>query len=144
MAKIINLSEAASLGIHAMVLIAQHKTYVKVNDLADQFGASRNHLAKVLQRVAKVGYLRSVSGPGGGFMLSKPANQISILDIYEAIEGRIDLPECPLDRPLCPFNMCLMSNLLSDVTTSVREYFKNSTLEKFANSDYKKEAVSSF
>jgi len=139
MAKLIHLSEAASLGIHAMVLIAQQNNHVKVNDLAEQIGASRNHLAKVLQQVVKFGYLKSVRGPGGGFMLNKSAGQISILDIYEAIEGRIEMPDCPLDRPLCPFNMCLMSNLLSDVTKTVREYFQNSTLEKFANSDYKKQ-----
>ncbi len=138
MAKIIHLSEAASLGIHAMVLIAQQDTQVKVNDLAEQIGASRNHLAKVLQQVVKFGYLRSVRGPGGGFRLNKPVSQISILDIYEAIEGKIEMPDCPLDRPLCPFNMCLMSNLLTDVTTTVREYFKNSTLEGFTSKEYKK------
>lgn len=138
MAKIIHLSEAASLGIHAMVLIAQQDKHVKVNDLAEQIGASRNHLAKVLQQVVKFGYLKSVRGPGGGFMLNKPVSQISILEIYEAIEGKIEMPDCPLDRPLCPFNMCLMSNLLKDVTTNVREYFQNSTLERFASREYKK------
>ncbi len=138
MAKLIHLSEAASLGIHAMVLIAQQETHVKVHDLAEQIGASRNHLAKVLQQVVKFGYLRSVRGPGGGFLLNKPVSQISILDIYEAIEGKIEIPVCPLVRPLCPFNMCLMSNILKDVTTNVRDYFQNSTLEKFVNREYKK------
>lgn len=131
MAKLVHFSEAASLGLHAMVLIAKSDNHVNVNSIAGEMGASKNHLAKVLQQLVKHGFLKSVRGPSGGFILSKPANKISILELYEAIEGRIDLPECPLDRQICPFNKCLMSGLVTDVTMQFKKYFEEQSLEDF-------------
>ncbi len=131
MAKLVHFSEAASLALHAMVLIAKSENMVNVNSVAEEMGASRNHLAKVLQQLVKHGYLKSVRGPSGGFVLSKPAGQMTILEIYEAIEGRIDVPECPLDRQICPFNKCLMNGLVTDVTLQFKKYFGEQTLEDF-------------
>ncbi len=131
MAKLVHFSEAASLALHAMVLIAKSDKHVNVNTLAEQMGASRNHLAKVLQQLVKYNFLRSVRGPSGGFVLNKKPSEITILDIYEAIEGKIDVQECPLDRQICPFNKCLMGGLVKDVTLQFKDYFKEQTLEMF-------------
>ncbi len=131
MAKLVHFSEAASLALHAMVLIAKSDNHINVNSIAEEMGASRNHLAKVLQQLVKHNYLRSVRGPSGGFILNKPADEISILEIYEAIEGIIDVPECPLDRKICPFDKCLMNGLVNDVTMQFKNYFKEQSLEDF-------------
>ncbi len=131
MAKLVHFSEAASLALHAMVLIAKSENHINVNSLAEEMGASRNHLAKVLQQLVKQGYLKSVRGPSGGFVLSKPSEEISVLEIYEAIEGRIDVPECPLDRKICPFDKCLMNGLVNDVTMQFKNYFQEQSLEDF-------------
>jgi len=131
MAKIVQLSEAASLAIHSMVLIAKSDTHINVNILAQEMGASRNHLAKVLQQLVKHNYLKSVRGPSGGFVLNAKPAELTLLDIYEAIEGRIDVPECPLDRQICPFDKCLMGGMVKSVTNQFKEYFGNQTLDKF-------------
>jgi Rrf2 family protein len=133
MARLVQLSEAASLGLHSMVLIAQAGHHVNVNVLSERMGASRNHLAKVLQLLVKHNFLRSVRGPNGGFVLNKPPSDITILDIYEAIEGRIDTPQCPMDKQVCPFNKCLMGGLVRDVTLQFKSYFEKQTLERFIN-----------
>ncbi len=131
MAKLVHFSEAASLALHAMVLIAKSNGYINVSSIASEMGASRNHLAKILQQLVKHGYLKSVRGPSGGFVLSKKPDGISILEIYESIEGRIDLPECPLDRKICPFDKCLMNGLVTEVTQQFKTYFQEQTLEDF-------------
>lgn len=133
MAKLVHLSEAASLAIHAMVLIAQSKNHINVNKLAVRMEASRNHLAKVLQQLVKYEFLRSVRGPNGGFLLNKDAATINLLDIYEAIEGSIDVAECPLGKQICPFNKCLMGGLIRNVTSQCKDYFASQTLDIFIN-----------
>ncbi|NLM93903.1 MAG: Rrf2 family transcriptional regulator, partial [Bacteroidales bacterium] len=104
--------------------------------LAEEMGASRNHLAKVLQQLVKFNYLKSVRGPNGGFKMNKPPAEISILNIYEAIEGKIETPECPLDRPICPFDKCLMGGLIKDVTLQFKAYFEEQTLDKYIPQNY--------
>ncbi len=133
MAKLVQLSEASSLALHAMVLISKSPNHINVNVLANRMGASRNHLAKVLQQLVKYNFLRSVRGPNGGFVLGKPASDITILDIYEAIEGSLDVTECPLDKQVCPFNKCLMGGLIKDVTLQFKAYFQSQTLDMFVN-----------
>ncbi len=136
MAKIVHLSEAASLAIHAMVLIAKSDTHINVNILSQEMGASRNHLAKVLQQLVKFNYLKSVRGPSGGFVLNVHPSELTILDIYQAIEGKIETPQCPLDRQICPFDKCLMGGMVKSVTDQFRSYFESQTLEKFVNEPY--------
>ncbi len=133
MAKIVHLSEAASLAIHAMVLIAKTDTHINVNILAQEMGASRNHLAKVLQQLVKFNYLKSVRGPSGGFVLNAKPSEITLLEIYEAIEGKIEIHECPLDRQICPFDKCLMGGMVKSVTNQFKDYFHGQTLETFIN-----------
>lgn len=136
MAKIVHLSEAASLAIHAMVLIAKSDTHINVNVLAQEMGASRNHLAKVLQQLVKFNYLKSVRGPSGGFVLNMHPSELTILDIYQAIEGKIETSQCPLDRQICPFDKCLMGGMVKNVTDQFKSYFEGQTLEKFVNEPY--------
>ncbi len=129
MSKVVQLSEASSIAIHAMVLIARSKEHINVNRIAELTGSSRNHLAKVMQRLVKEGFVRSTRGPAGGFVLNKNMDEISLLDIYECIEGPIEVGHCPLDRPVCPFDKCLMGGIVHDTTKQIKDYFKKHTIK---------------
>jgi Rrf2 family protein len=131
MSRIITLSEAASIAIHAMVLIARAEKNLNVNKIAEMTGASRNHLAKVMQRLVKDKYVKSTRGPLGGFVLLKPANEISILDIYESIEGEVVQTACPLERPVCAFDKCIMGGIMFELTGQFKHYMKKNKLSDF-------------
>ena len=90
MARIVNLTESVLIAIHSLILISQRApSILSANDLAKKSGASANTIAKVLQRLAKDKFLRSSRGPHG---------DISFLDIYEAVEGRLDINNCPFNK----------------------------------------------
>ena len=91
MASFIGISEAASLAIHSMALIAVSEERLNAGQIAKTTGASRNHLAKVLQRLVKYGFLDSNRGPKGGFVLKRDASKINLLQIYQLIEGEIEI-----------------------------------------------------
>lgn len=133
MSKLIALSEAASIGIHAMVLIAQSDEMINVLKISEQTGASKHHVAKVLQRLVKEDFLDSSRGPLGGFTLKKNPEEVSLLEIYEAIEGPIEVKECPSDYMICPFDKCLTGNIINRMTMDFKEYLRKSTLNKFCN-----------
>ena len=131
MSKIVQLSEAVSIAIHGMVLIAKADGNINVNKIAEETGSSKNHLAKVMQRLVKQGLLTSNRGPSGGFSLKKPASKITLLEIYECIEGRIESEECPQNKQICHFSKCLMGGIIKRVTDEFVEHFKSHTIQDF-------------
>jgi Rrf2 family protein len=131
MSKVVTISEAASLAIHATVLIASSDRLINVNYIAEATGASKNHLAKVMQRLGKQGIVSSSRGPNGGFKLKRKANDLTLYDIYESIEGPIENEGCPLDRPICPFDKCLMGGIIYKVTDDLKTYLQKETIDKY-------------
>jgi len=131
MAKIFSLSEAASIAIHSMVLIARSEKMMNVVKIAERTGSSKHHVAKVLQRLVKEDYLSSVRGPHGGFKLLKAPGDITLLEIYETIEGHLNVSECPMENPICPFEKCILGNVVSDMTAKFREYLNENTLDRY-------------
>lgn len=131
MSRILSLSEAASIAIHGMILVARSDKLVNVNHIAELTSSSRHHVAKVFQRLVKEDFINSNRGPSGGFSLKMDPSDISFLNIYEAIEGKIVITKCPLDKPICPFEKCIFENVIKDLTLDFRNYLEKQTLDKY-------------
>ena len=63
-------------------------------DLAEEFGLSRHHLTKIIQKLAQAGYVTTRRGGGGGAMLSRPAGEIRLGSIIRLLEEGQPLVEC--------------------------------------------------
>jgi Rrf2 family nitric oxide-sensitive transcriptional repressor len=128
---LLKISDASNLALHAMMVLSREPQggQLSVADMARRLGASENHLAKVMQRLAKVGLVRSRRGPGGGFTLKKPSAQIKLIDIYTAIEGPLPRGGCLLDRPVCDGNCCLLGGLLGDLHERIAGHLERTTLD---------------
>lgn len=114
-----------------MVLIARSANGINAVKIAEITGFSKNHIAKVLQRLVKVEMLKSVRGPSGGFSLKMDPKEISLLDIYQNIEGPIDVGECPLSYDLCGFDRCLMGSVVSKLTLEFKKFLQAQTLQSY-------------
>jgi Rrf2 family protein len=114
-----------------MILVARSDKLVNVNHIAELTTSSRHHVAKVFQRLAKEDFIVSNRGPSGGFSLKSDPAEISFLDIYEAIEGKIEITKCPLDKPICPFDKCIFKNVIKDLTLDFRGYLEQQTLDLY-------------
>ena len=132
MAKIVQLSEAASIALHAMILVAKtNGESINVDKISEITGNSRHHVAKVMQRLSKNGFVNSSRGPNGGFFLIEKPNKIKLIDIYEAIEGKITISQCPKDKQICPFDKCFMQNITSKMTMEFKKYMEGQTLQQY-------------
>ncbi len=130
MGKIVNLTEAASIAFHSMIIIAQqgHHGQINVNHLAEKTGSSKFHISKVMQKLVKDGFLGSNRGPAGGFFLAKAPEEITLLEIYEAVEGKLEVTRCPLNRPTCPFSACIFEGVTVKMTRDFRDFIRDHTL----------------
>ncbi|MCF8367210.1 MAG: Rrf2 family transcriptional regulator [Bacteroidales bacterium] len=131
MSKVFSLSEAGSIAIHSMVLIAKSDFKMNVVKIAERTGSSKHHVAKVLQRLVKDDFLASNRGPHGGFELKRPADEINLLEIYEAIEGKIEVTKCPMDNLICPFDKCILGTIIGDMTQNFKDYLSNQKLTDY-------------
>lgn len=131
MSKVITLSEAVSIGIHGVILIAKGEGLINVKHIAEATDTSKHHVAKIMQRLVKEGFLESHRGPNGGFKLKKKAHEISLLHIWESIEGKLEATQCPLDKHICPFDKCIMNSVTYKMTIEFKEYLTAQTLDKY-------------
>lgn len=131
MSTILKISEAATIAIHTMALLSLNVDKLhSTKEIASALNVSENHLSKVLQRLAKSNLVDSTRGPKGGFKIKNKPNSISLLEIYEAIDGTLDPTDCLMGTKVCSGN-CLLSNLLLNINQQVKEYFQNTKLIEF-------------
>jgi Rrf2 family protein len=122
MTNMLKISEAASLALHTTVMLAADPDNLySTNELASAIHASKAHLSKVLQRLEKSDIVKSTRGPNGGFKLTKSGNDITLLEVYEAIDGKLYPSNCLLSECICNGD-CIMGKLLGDLNNQVRDY----------------------
>ncbi len=129
MATVLRISEAVTLGLHGMVLLAaDQEAHVSAGEMARRLRASEAHLSKVMQRLVHAGLAQSVRGPRGGFRLAKACDEITLLDIYEVLEGPLTESVCLLEAPVCGGTSCLLGGLIATVNRQVKEYLAGTKL----------------
>ena len=131
MSGILKMGEAASLAMHGIAYVAEHpEGPVSVTRLASVLHSSGHHLSKVFQHLAKAGLVRSVRGPTGGFILARPASSITLLEVYEAIEGPLAIDKCLLSEPVCGGKKCILGKLLKKAGKEVKNHLSKTKLSK--------------
>ena len=129
LSKILNISEAATIAIHSMALIARSKDLLNAHEIAELTGFSKNHISKVLQQLVKNNLLNSTRGPKGGFEIRKDPQSISLMEIYKVIDGEIDTGTgCRMHCKNCPFNNCIFGGLSAKFSREFSNYLKEKTL----------------
>ncbi|MEO0069774.1 MAG: Rrf2 family transcriptional regulator [candidate division WOR-3 bacterium] len=129
MADLFNISDAARIGLHAAMLLAQEpRRRWTIKGLAQQLNCSAAHLAKVLVRLEHAGLIKGKTGPGGGYTLARKAKEINLLQVYQAIAGKLKLNSCPFAVPVCQENGCPLGKFLQGVTHQVVQRLKVTTL----------------
>ncbi len=130
--RLLNISEASSIAMHTLVFMASdEERYFSIHNIAKVIGVSENHLSKVLQRLAKVGLVKSLRGPSGGFKLAKSPESITLMDAYEAVEGPFVPITCILDRKTCCGDECFLGDVLSVVNEKFEKHMKGTNIAQF-------------
>jgi Rrf2 family protein len=139
MDSILKISDAANLAIHAMAHIARSKDNANQSssEIATRYGFSESHLSKVMQRLVKVGLLTSRRGPGGGFILTRPAKTISLIEILETMDGPMSDNKCMTGHAKCVDRGCALGALLTHVNHHVRMFMASRNLTDLKDSSLK-------
>lgn len=86
--------------MRALRVLAEAGGRTKGPDLADTLGTTAGFAAQVVGPLVKAGWVRSDPGPTGGYVLTADLDEVSVLDVIEAIDGPTDTGRCVVaDRP---------------------------------------------
>ncbi len=101
--------------------------------IAQEEDIPASFLGKIFQSLAKAGLVKSARGSGGGFALLKPAAEITVLEVIEAIEGKIAFQRCLEEKPSCTHMAgCGLCGLFSEAQDRVKEVFNRTTIASLA------------
>jgi len=86
------------------------------------------YLSKVMQSLVRAGLVQSQRGLGGGFLLSKPAGTVAILEVLNAVDPILRIRSCPLGLEGHGINLCALHKKLDDATAAMEAAFEGTTI----------------
>ncbi len=141
----LRLSKKADYAMMALVDLAAFDSAASrsAREIAAQYDIPSELLAKILQRLAQQGIVRSHQGTKGGYRLARDAGAITAGEVIEAIEGPLALAQCfAVDGSCEQFDKCNIKSPLQRLNDQVAAMVSGVTLAEMANwqrSDYDQE-----
>jgi Rrf2 family nitric oxide-sensitive transcriptional repressor len=123
------LTTYTDFALRTLMYLATTGERATADQVAQLYGISTNHLAKVMNQLARLGYIRSIRGIGGGIELAKAPEEIRIGEVVEAFEGNMHLLECVASENVCVIeSFCKLKGVLAEAERIQRDYLNSITL----------------
>ena len=134
----VSLTAEYALRAVAYLAVAQREPRT-VHQIAEAMHIPPDYLSKVLQELSKFGLVKSQRGLYGGFTLLRPADELSVLEVVQAVSPIQRLYDCPLSTNGKPRTaLCPLHSLLDEAASLVEHLFESrmiSDLVDQANND---------
>ena len=129
------LSTKGRYGVTAMMDLAIHNNAgpVTLADISQCQGISLSYLEQLFSKLRKANLVEGVRGPGGGYRLSRGADEISIAQIISAVDEKVDVTRCNKEATCQGGNPCLTHELWMELSSRLYEFLSGITLAQFAN-----------
>lgn len=97
------LSTRTRYGMRAIIELAQHegKRPLQLKVIAERQDISVKYLEQLMSLLRSAGFVRSVRGSKGGYVLARPADQIKLNEVFRCLEGPVTTAECTEDESYC-------------------------------------------
>ncbi len=97
------LSTRTRYGIRAVIELAQHegKRPLQLKMIAERQGISVKYLEQLMSLLRSSGFVRSIRGSKGGYILARSPEQIRLSEVFRCLEGPVTTAECTEDKDYC-------------------------------------------
>jgi Rrf2 family protein len=131
----LRLTKKADYGLMALKYLAEHpnEPSLSARDIAQAYHIPPQLLAKILQRLAKVGILQSHAGMSGGYSLLKSPRDISAFEVIHAIDGPLFITSCGTSDSGCDLtDSCTIKEPLARVNDSISDLLRRISISDLA------------
>ncbi len=129
---IMQVSRKIDYALRAVIHLANEEASAgacSVAEIASRERIPRQFLEKIVQELIHKGLVRSRRGPHGGYVLARPAEDVSFRDVIEAVEGPISLNACVGDHAECfLIGTCGMERVWREGQRRVLDLFEKTTI----------------
>ena len=128
------ITRQADYAVRAMIYLTQlgNARRASTSQIAQEKRIPPSFLAKIVSQLSVAGLLQTSRGARGGVSLAKSPNEISLLDVVEAIDGPILLNECVADHSACSFgDSCPMKPVWCDAQHELVERLGSANFAQF-------------
>ena len=116
------LNKASLFALFAVLELASDpERQLSTSDIADKYGISTHHLAKIMRNLVQEGMVRAMRGAGGGYRFAGNVNRTTLLDViqlFEKLESDLDMPELHSGDPIVA-ELQSISSEIDDLTKAV-------------------------
>lgn len=125
------ISQTAEYALRAMVYLAMNADQPHTTEeISETTKVPSSYLSKVLQSLRRANLVQSQRGLGGGFVLSRPASETTILAVVNAVDPVQRIRSCPLDLKTHGTYLCALHKRLDDAASQVEKAFAETTLSE--------------
>ncbi len=141
------LSSKGRYGVRAMLDVAIYEDVgpVSIKNISQREGISLSYLEQIFNQLRKAGLVKSVRGPGGGFLLSLRAREIKIMDIMKALKEGVTTVHCLDDKEKarCKYMTdCSPRLLWRELGDKIKEVLEETSLEDLLEKSRKTSSLS--
>lgn len=124
------LTTKGRYAVTAMLDLAIHadKGPVSLADISERQGISISYLEQLFAKLRKNELVSSVRGPGGGYRLSRPASQVFVASIIDAVDEQVDATRCGGEGTCHEGDMCLTHYLWQDLSSQIHTFLAGISL----------------
>lgn len=113
--------------------------YVLLNTLCEDTDLPKHFVAKIFQDLVRKGLLKSAKGRGGGFALARPSNQITLMQIVEAVDGAQGITTCVVGNAKCDSQQpCPLHDRWSPIREDIKTFLNKTSLAEMSETLLKK------
>lgn len=124
----LQISRQTEYGVRALLDLASFPpgSRLQTNDIAQRQAIPESYLTKIVNRLAQVELLQTYRGNEGGIALARPAEKISMLEVVQALEGKVNLNICSRDSVHCQLSdQCLAYPMWVDLQNIFDQYLES-------------------
>ena len=129
------LSTKSQYAVMALVDLALHgkEDPVRLGDIAARQSLPVPYLEQLFSKLRQNALVKSIRGPGGGYLLNKSVSDISIADVIDAVDESIDTTRCKEKGDCQEGQTCLTHHLWLDLSLEIHNFLRNISLKDLMN-----------
>ncbi len=129
------ISQTAEYALRAVVWLADHAgRTLSTQHIARGTQAPPGYLSRVLQELARAGLVASTPGRSGGFVLARPAAELTVLDVVSAVDPLKRIDRCPLGLASHRAGLCPLHRKLDEAAERTERVFRETSIQQLLES----------